>query len=273
MKDVKPDGRARDRDSAALYRTRITHLRRAPVHHYFEHRSYSWFVDVDALPRLPWWLRPFAVFDARDHLWEAPEDTLRGRVEAFLAGRGIDLGGGKVTALLHARVLGHVFNPLTLYWCHDSNGALRCLIAEVHNTRGDRHAYLLPPPDERPTMVAKKFRASPFTGDDGHYLVRAPAPGETLDVTISLHREHQPAFVATMRGARLPAGIPQILALQVTSPLAPLMNLLSIRVQAGLLRLRRVPIVPAPSRRRPVAVRTTAVRPVRAMASGDRQGT
>ena len=31
----------------ALYRTRITHLRRDPVHHYFEHRSYSWFVDID----------------------------------------------------------------------------------------------------------------------------------------------------------------------------------------------------------------------------------
>ncbi|PRC55213.1 DUF1365 domain-containing protein, partial [Mycobacterium sp. ITM-2017-0098] len=44
-------GRARrtrggDGVSSALYRTRITHLRRAPVHHYFEHRSYSWFVDI-----------------------------------------------------------------------------------------------------------------------------------------------------------------------------------------------------------------------------------
>ena len=51
----------------AIYRTRITHLRRAPVHHYFEHRSYSWYVDVDELPQLPRWLRPFARFDARDH--------------------------------------------------------------------------------------------------------------------------------------------------------------------------------------------------------------
>lgn len=62
--------------TAALYRTRITHLRRAPVHHYFEHRSYSWFVDLDALPRLPpRWLRPFAKFDARDHLWGGTTTT------------------------------------------------------------------------------------------------------------------------------------------------------------------------------------------------------
>ena len=52
----------------ALYRTRVTHLRRAPVRHYFEHRGYSWYVDIDNLPRLPRWLRPFARFDACDHL-------------------------------------------------------------------------------------------------------------------------------------------------------------------------------------------------------------
>ena len=67
----------------ALYRTRITHLRRAPVHHYFEHRGYSWYVDIDDLPRLPRWLRPFARFDARDHLWDSgagePNDSLRQR--------------------------------------------------------------------------------------------------------------------------------------------------------------------------------------------------
>jgi DUF1365 family protein len=45
--------------SEAIYRTRITHLRRAPVHHYFEHRSYSWYVDIDYLPRLPRWLGAF----------------------------------------------------------------------------------------------------------------------------------------------------------------------------------------------------------------------
>src|SRR3954468_6912529 len=110
----------------ALYRTRITHLRRAPVHHDFEHRSYSWFVDVDALPRLPRWLQPFARFDAGDHLWEADDDTLRGRVEAFLASKGVDLPGGKITALMHGRVLGYVFNPLSIYWCHDAKGVLRC---------------------------------------------------------------------------------------------------------------------------------------------------
>lgn len=230
--------------NSALYRTRITHLRRAPVHHYFEHRSYSWFVDIDALPRLPRWLRPFAEFDARDHLWEAPDDTLRGRVEAFLASKGVELPRGRITALMHARVLGYVFNPLSLYWCHDRTGTLRYVIAEVHNTYGGRHAYLLPPTNDRPAMVDKKLYVSPFNDVDGHYLVRAPEPDEEVNISISLHREGQPAFVATMRGNRRPAGIRQVLALQILAPVAPLMNALSIRVQGILLYLRRVPVVP-----------------------------
>lgn len=230
--------------NTALYRTRITHLRRAPVHHYFEHRSYSWFVDLDALPRLPRWLRPFARFDARDHLWGEDADSLRVRVDAFLAGKGINLNGGRITALMHARVLGYVFNPLSVYWCHDARGALRYVIAEIHNTHGGRHAYLLPPSDDQPAMVNKKLYVSPFNDVDGYYLIRAPKPDAELNIRISLHRDNQPAFVATMRGTSMPAGIGQILAMQTVAPLAPLMNSLSIRVQEILLWLRRVPMVP-----------------------------
>ena len=231
----------------ALYRTRITHLRRAPVHHYFEHRSYSWYVDVDRLPRLPRWLRPFARFDARDHFEGEPNDTLRERIDAFLADRGVDLRGGTVTALLQARVLGYVFNPLSLYWCHDADGVLRHVVAEVHNTYGGRHAYLLPPDSGQPAMVMKKLYVSPFNDVDGYYLVRAPRPDSQLNVTISLHRENQPAFVATMRGDRRRASIGEIIRLQLVAPLAPLMGALGIRVQGITLWLRRVPLVPRPA--------------------------
>ncbi len=236
--------------SATLYRTRIAHLRRAPVHHYFERRSYSWFVDLDALPSLPRWLKPLAQFVAHDHLWGNPGDTLRGRVDSFLADKGITLDGGRVTALIQPRVFGYVFNPLSLYWCYDTRGVLRHVIAEVHNTYGGRHAYLLPPSGDRPASVRKELYVSPFNDVDGHYLVRAPEPEERLNILVSLHRHNQPAFVATMRGKALPAGIRQILAMQIVAPLAPLMNALSIRVQGVLLWLRRVPLVPRPNAQR-----------------------
>jgi DUF1365 family protein len=232
--------------TSALYRTRITHLRRAPVHHYFEHHGYSWYVDIDRLPQPPRWLRPFARFDASDHLDGAPNDSLRQRIDAFLAERGIDLHGGRITALMQAKVLGYVFNPLTLYWCHDTQGVVRHIVAEVHNTYGGRHAYLLSPHDDHPARVRKRLYVSPFNDVDGYYLVRAPLPDAKLDVRISLHRDNQPAFVATMRGTRRSAGIGELLKLQIVAPLAPLMGAIGIRVQGITLWLRRVPVVPRP---------------------------
>ncbi|MCV7227695.1 DUF1365 domain-containing protein [Mycolicibacterium komossense] len=234
-------------NAPAIYRTRITHLRRAPVHHYFEHKSYSWYVDIDHLPELPAWLRPFARFEARDHLHPCDSggpDTLRSRVDAFLAGHGIELPGGQITALMQARVLGYVFNPLSIFWCHDAEGTLRAVVAEVHNTYGGRHAYLLPPDESRAVMVTKKLYVSPFNEVDGYYLVRAPRPAADLDVTISLHRENQPAFVATLRGKRLKAGSASVARMQFVAPVAPLMGALGIRVQGITLWLRRVPLVP-----------------------------
>jgi DUF1365 family protein len=229
----------------ALYRTRVTHLRRSPVHHYFEHSGYCWYVDIDDLPRLPRWLQPFARFEADDHFAGGPDTTLRQRVDAFLAQRGVDLRGGRVTALLQARVLGYVYNPLSLYWCHDADGSLRHIIAEVHNFQGQRHAYLLPPTGAQPVIVRKQLYASVFNGVDGYYLVSAPRPAEAVDVRISLHRDQQPALVATLRGDRRAAGIGQVLRLQATAPLAPLMGRMSMRVQGAMLRMRRVPVAPA----------------------------
>ncbi len=120
----------------AIYRTTITHNRQTPVHHFFEYRSYSWYVDIDELPSLPWWLRAFARFDARDHLAGRPGGSLRERVDAYLADHDAALPGGRITALLQARVLGYVFNPFSVFWCHDHGGMLRRVIVEVHNTYG-----------------------------------------------------------------------------------------------------------------------------------------
>lgn len=229
-----------------LYRTTVKHVRKVPVHNAFDHRGYTWYVDVDALPRLPIWLRPFAVFRAKDHL-DAPEsgpDTLRARIDAFLAARGIDLDGGRVTALLHARVLGYVFNPISVFWCNDADGDLRHVIVEVHNTYGGRHAYLVPPTQDGPVTVSKQFYVSPFNEVDGYYLVHTPEPGATAQLAVSWHRDNQQVFVATLHGERLPATARQIAAMQLRAPLAPLMGAIQIRLHGISLWRRGLPVIP-----------------------------
>lgn len=222
----------------SLYPIQVTHLHRSPVQHYAEHRTYSWYVDIDDLPRLPRWVRPFARFEAVDHFDGATGDTLRQRVDAFLARNGVSLPGGRVTALLMPRVLGRAFNPLSFYWCHDAAGELRCVIAEVQTVHGERHAYLLPPAQDEAATVTDAAAHAPFTGTDGYYLVRAPRPEQALDLAVSLHRDNHVGMVATWRGRRRRVTVGRIVMLQLTAPLAPQVAELSMRFQAVMLRLR-----------------------------------
>ena len=184
----------------SLYEVDVVHVRAEPVRHEVRRRGYLWFVDLDALPRHGVLVR----FESRDHAGD-PRRSLRANVDAFLAEQGVDLGGGRVTMLTGARALGYVFNPLTLYWCHEPSGALRCVIAEVHNTYRQRHRYLLFPDEAGRAETAKEFYVSPFYPVDGHYRMSVPEPADRLALTITLHRPDGRPFSASVRGVRRPA--------------------------------------------------------------------
>jgi DUF1365 family protein len=221
-----------------IYDVVITHTRRELIERTFRNRAYLWLVDLDELPRLPWWAKPFARFEARDHLG-SPDRSIRENLDAWLADQGIELGGGQVLMLANARVLGYVFNPLSVYWCHDASGELVCTVAEVHNTYGGRHCYLLRTDDEGRASVAKEFYVSPFLQVDGQYVMRMPKPGKRLSVTIALRQNGKTIFSATMRGERGPG--PRML---LRRPLMPQRVSALIRRHGIALYFRRLPIVP-----------------------------
>ena len=230
---------------AAIYRTSISHVRHTPLKNAFTYRSYSWFVDVDRLPRLPMLLRPLAVFRAGDHLGD-PSETIRNNVERFLCTRGMEPDGGPIRMLASARVFGYVFNPITLYWCYRQSGDLQCVIAEVHNTYGERHCYVLKTDSSGRASVPKAFYVSPFNDVDGQYRMKLPAPDERLAVAIVLEREGHRPLVATMAGERHPATIGNILAAALAVPAAPLLVSALIRIQGVKLWARRLPVVKRP---------------------------
>ena len=230
---------------AAIYRTAISHVRRTPLKNAFTYRSYSWFVDVDRLPRLPFLLRPLAEFRSGDHLGD-PGASIRSNVERFLRTQGIEPDGGAIPMLTSARVFGYVFNPLTLFWCYRTSGELECVVAEVHNTYGERHCYLLQTDAAGRASVPKAFYVSPFNEVDGQYRMKLPAPGERLGVSIVLEREGHRPFVASMDGVRRPATVWNILAAAVAVPAAPLLVSALIRVQGITLWARRLPVVARP---------------------------
>ena len=232
----------------ALYRTTIEHERRTPLRHGFRYRHTMWLVDLDAVPSVPRWLRPLASFEARDHFGD-PASSLRDNVDAYLADHGVDLEGGRVLMLANPRALGYVFNPLTVYWCHDAAGSPRCVIAEVHNTYGQRHCYLLAPDADGHAEVAKAFYVSPFFAVDGRYEMHFTEPGEELEVGITLRRGEsmEPVFRAMLAGHRSVARVRSVSRAAFWHVGGSWKVIALIRWQGIRLWLRRVPLVPRPA--------------------------
>lgn len=237
-----------------LYSCELRHIRAAPFRHAFTYRTYMWLVDLDRMPRLPPWARPLARFESRDHLGD-PTLTIRANVDGFLGEHGIDLTGGQVLMLAHARVFGHVFNPLTLYWCHHIDGELACVMAEVHNTYGGRHCYLLTTDERARARTDKELYVSPFYPVDGEYHMHLPEPDDRLRVTISLHRDGQPPFVASLRGGRRPFTIGALLRAALRHPLSTAAVSARIRRHGIHLYLRGLPVQPRPQSHHREAVR------------------
>ena len=226
----------------ARYDVEVVHVRSDPVRHEVRRRAQLWFVDLDALPDHG----GLARFRSRDHVGD-PTRSLRANVDEFLAEHGVDLTGGRVTMLADARAAGYVFNPLTLFWCHDRSGAVVAVIAEVHNTYGQRHRYLLRPDDAGRAEVAKEFYVSPFYPVDGHYRMSLPEPGERLALTITLHRPDERPFVATVRGVPAPAGRRAVLADALRRPLATWRTRAAITRHGVALWRAGLPVQPRPS--------------------------
>jgi DUF1365 family protein len=228
----------------ALVAGQVTHRRPGPVHHAFRHRVYQWLIDLDAVPRQPWYLRPFAHFSSKDHLGD-PHLTIKGNIENYLARRGVDLGDrGRVLMLANARVLGHVFDPLSVFWCYGSSGRLACVVAEVHNTYRERHAYLLHPDEVGVAVTGKGFHVSPFFDVNGSYELRFTLTPDRVSTAVTLRREGAVAFSAAFRGRPEPATRRTVARLLIRQPLMTQRVSALIRVHGIWLWLRGLPIRP-----------------------------
>ncbi|MGH7089323.1 MAG: DUF1365 domain-containing protein [Stellaceae bacterium] len=197
--------------NSALYFGTVTHQRLRPVKHELRYRVFSMLLDLDELPRLAKTLRLlshnrfnlYSLYD-RDHGARA-DRPLRAQVEAQLARAGLDDGSGNIRLLCFPRMLGYVFNPLSIYFCHRADGALRAILYEVSNTFGQHHSYLIPVKGEAQPIrqsCDKGFYVSPFMEMESRYEFRLAAPEERLAVYIRQSDPQGPILHASLEGRR-----------------------------------------------------------------------
>jgi DUF1365 family protein len=196
--------------ASALYEGHVTHRRAGVVGHGFRYPLYMLLLDLDELPDLEHRLRLFGrhrpvTFRERDHLGD-PRRSMRSNVLGLLEDCGIPPPGGPIRLLTHARVFGFVFNPVSFFYCYDLAGRVAAVVAEVHNTFGERHAYVLEDQGSAPIWHEKKvFHVSPFfRSDEGTYRWELPAPAAAMDLRVDLRIGGTTSLATRLTLARQP---------------------------------------------------------------------
>ncbi len=176
--------------TSALYSGTVVHQRFKPRRHRLRYHLAQMLFDLDAMPSLRLFSHNrfnLVSFYDRDHLDGSGSD-LRRQVEEALTAAGLQANGGVIRLLCMPRILGHAFNPISVFFCHRRDGALTALLYEVNNTFGQRHSYLIPVenPDARTIRqhCEKAFYVSPFMRMDMTYAFNVVPPNETTAVVV-----------------------------------------------------------------------------------------
>ncbi|MCU0881383.1 MAG: DUF1365 domain-containing protein [Hyphomonadaceae bacterium] len=195
-----------------VYTGRTVHVRFKPFVHRLSYDLFQILVDIDHLERdlapLTWLkLNRFGpmAFHEKDH-GDRSGAPLRAWVERMFGSAGIDLEGGPVRLLCFPRVLGYVFNPISVFFGYTPDGRLAGVIYEVNNTFGATHSYVAPASGAavEHQEADKVFHVSPFFDMSGHYGFTLRGPGETLGLTITKQQADGPDHVATLKTRRAP---------------------------------------------------------------------
>lgn len=239
-----------------FYRSRVMHTRRYGHRYRFTYDVGYLLLDIDRIGELDERLRLFSHnrfnlfgFYTKDH---GPRDgmSLRPWLESMLAPRGIDLSGGRIRLLCMPRLLGYVFNPISIYFCEHEDGQLRAILCQVHNTFGERHYYLLdaqgaPLDYAGPHAKPKRFHVSPLLDVAGDYVFCFEPPQETFAVRIALDNYKQnkdeesgPLLVTTLCGERRSLTDSQLFNTFLRMPLMTVKVISAIHWQAFKLWLR-----------------------------------
>lgn len=240
----------------ALYRGSVMHRRVRPVPHALRYRVFTLLLDIDRLADTASGMRllsynRFNLFSFHDRDHGGRDGTpLRPWVEERL--REANLSGAAHTILLLSfpRVLGYVFNPLSVYFCFDARGDLGAVLYEVKNTFGEQHVYALPGGSQPMTQTCSKgFHVSPFLDLQGRYRFRVRRPDEALSLTIQEGDRDGVRLTAAIKGRRQALTDRNLLACFFAYPLMTLKVIAAIHVEAVRLWLKGLKVYAHPGTR------------------------
>jgi hypothetical protein len=250
--------------TSALYAGSVSHRRYSPKPHKLRYAMFQLLLDLDEAPSLARRLRLFSVnrfnifshYD-RDH-GEGRHGALRAWVDGTLADAGMPIRGGRVLLLCMPRMLGHVFNPLSIYYCYRPGGELMAMIYEVNNTFGQRHCYVIEADGSGGVIhqsCPKALHVSPFMDMTMTYDFELSEPSRTIRTGVSGRDARGDLIIATVfAGVRRELTDGALVRALIGYPLLTLKVVAAIHFEAAKLWFKGLKLKPTPPPPGPVTV-------------------
>ncbi|MGZ9739194.1 DUF1365 domain-containing protein [Pseudomonas sp. GNP012] len=232
----------------------VSHRRLLPRFHGFRYRIGMLYLDLDEQDLLPG-LSPLLgasrlaplCWRETDYLpaWTRRGISLKEAVREVVAKSLGQAPCGSIHLLTQPRSWGISFNPVSFYFCHDSDGLLAAIVLEVRNTPWrERFHYVLsvPPGQPRQFSVEKAFHVSPFLPMDMQYHMRFYIDDAHMRIHMENRRKGQKVFEADLALKRQPLDASALRRHVLAFPWMSLRTLGAIYWQAMRLLLKRTPL-------------------------------
>ena len=237
--------------SSCIYNGNVIHKRFKPKEHFFKYKVFSLFIDLSELNELNDKLKFFSLnkfnlisFYEKDH-GDRDGSSLFEWVKKNLINNEINTDNIKVKLLCYPRILGYVFNPLSIFFVYDKNDNLISILYEVKNTFGEQHTYIFKVENDNLLQhnCEKKFHVSPFIEMNCNYFFRILKPSEKISVVIDQYQLDEKILFASQDGKRVDFNSKELLKSYVKHPLMTFKIISAIHFEAFKLWLKGIKFI------------------------------
>ena len=238
--------------NSAIYNGQVIHKRFKPKVHYFRYNVFSLLIDLSELETIDKKISFFSFnkfnlisFYEKDH-GERDGSSLINWVNKNLEKNNISTQDIKIKILCYPRILGFVFNPLSVFYVYNSQNKLISILYEVKNTFGEQHTYIFKiTKDENlvQNKCAKKFHVSPFIEMDCNYFFRLLKPGDKISVIIDQYDKEDKILFASQDGIRTEFNSKELIKSYLKHPLMTFKIIIAIHYEAFKLWLKGIKFI------------------------------
>ncbi len=196
--------------TSSIYNGTVIHKRFKPKIHFFKYKVFSLLIDLSELDILDKKINFFSYnkfnlisFFDKDH-GERDGSSLIQWVKKNLRDNQINSENIRIKLLCYPRILGYVFNPLSVFYVYNNDEKLISILYEVKNTFGEQHTYIFKVENNNLLQhnCVKKFHVSPFIEMDCNYFFRILKPAEKISVIIDQYQSNEKILYASQDGKR-----------------------------------------------------------------------